>query len=155
MAMLLPSGVAMAAEDGVNAGSPEQGRTPWVVDIEALTLTNSNFRAAKWTGKQLQMTVMAIPPGEDIGLEVHEQGDQFIRVESGKARVVMGPAKERMTFDQTVSDNWAILIPAGSWHNIINIGDQPLKVYVLYSPPEHGPGTLHRTAEESHAEHGH
>jgi mannose-6-phosphate isomerase-like protein (cupin superfamily) len=67
----------------------------------------------------------------------------------------MGPSRERITFDRTVSDDWAILIPAGAWHNIINVGDQPLKAYVLYAPPEHPAGTLHRTSKESQEQHGH
>jgi mannose-6-phosphate isomerase-like protein (cupin superfamily) len=155
LVMLLQAGPSMAGENSRKGDTADQGRTPLVVDIEALTLGNDHFRAATWTGRQLQMTVMAIPPGAEIGLEVHEQGDQFIRVESGRARVVMGATQDRMTVDQTVTDDWAILIPAGTWHNIINIGDQPLKAYVLYAPPEHPEGTVHRTKQESLEEHGH
>ena len=84
----------------------------------------------------LQLTVMTVKPGGEIGLEVHEQGDQFIRIEEGEARVVMGKTKDKLTFDKKVSADWAILIPEGSWHNIINIGDEPLKIYVIYAPPE-------------------
>jgi len=144
-------GVTMADD---TAGT-DYGKQPWVVDIEDLTVKNENFRTTKWTGNSLQMTVMSLKPGEEIGLEKHDEGDQFIRVEKGDARVVMGLSKEQMTFDKKVSDDWAIFIPAGFWHNIINEGDKPLKVYVIYSPPEHAAGTLHKTSKESEADHHH
>jgi mannose-6-phosphate isomerase-like protein (cupin superfamily) len=143
---------AAAAEPGA---SGDQGREPWTVDIEALTLENNHFRAAKWTGQFLQMTVMAIPPGGEIGLEKHDQSDQFIRVEAGEARVVMGPSKDDLRFDEEVQDDWAIFIPAGAWHNIINRGTTPLQVYVIYAPREHPAGTLHETFEDSEADHDH
>jgi mannose-6-phosphate isomerase-like protein (cupin superfamily) len=133
----------------------DYGKHPWVVNIEDMTVKNEYFRAAKWTGQYLQMTVMSLKPGEEIGLEKHDQGDQFIRVEKGNARVVMGLSKDKMTFDKKVSDDWAIFIPSGFWHNIINEGDKPPKVYVIYAPPEHPAGTLHRTSKESEAVHGH
>jgi mannose-6-phosphate isomerase-like protein (cupin superfamily) len=123
----------------------DKGGKPWVVDIEELTNNNVNFRTAKWTNDYLQMTVMSIEPGSDIGLEVHEKGDQFIRVESGDARVVMGKKKDDLTYEKNVGDDWAILIPAGWWHNIINEGQTPLKLYVIYGPPEHPKGTVHET----------
>jgi mannose-6-phosphate isomerase-like protein (cupin superfamily) len=145
-----PMSVA-AAESAVPSG--DQGRRSWVVDIEKLTLDNSRFRASWWTGKFLQMTVMSIPPGGEIGLEKHDVGDQFIRVEQGRARVVMGPSEDQLTYEREVGDDWAIFIPAGAWHNIINVGKEDLKVYVIYAPPEHPAGTLHETFEESEAEH--
>ncbi|MEB3321828.1 MAG: cupin domain-containing protein [Synechococcaceae cyanobacterium] len=155
LALPLAAQVCFAQTTESKAPPGDMGRRPWVVNIEELTTENPHFRAAKWTGKRLQMTVMTIPPGGEIGLEVHPEGDQFIRVEEGRARVVMGPARERLTFDRTVSDDWAIFIPAGAWHNILNEGREPLKVYVIYSPPEHPPGTLHRTPEDSARHHGH
>ncbi|PKN68720.1 MAG: cupin domain-containing protein [Deltaproteobacteria bacterium HGW-Deltaproteobacteria-12] len=133
----------------------DYGKKPWVVNIEDLTVKNENFRTTKWTGRNLQMTVMSVKPGGEIGLEKHDGGDQFIRVEKGNARVVMGASKGKMTFDKTISNDWAIFIPAGFWHNIINEGDKPLKVYVIYAPPEHPAGTMHKTFEESEAAHGH
>ncbi len=132
----------------------DQGPNPFVVDIEKATLENGNYRTTVWTGKYLQMTLMSIEPGHDIGLEVHHDHDQFLRVESGKARVQMGPAKDNLSFDREVGDDWVILVPAGSWHNVTNIGDGPLKVYSLYGPPEHAHGTVHATkAEADAAEH--
>ena len=136
---------------GVGNTSPQdQGTKPWVVNIEGLTTSNQNFRTTWWTGKQLQMTVMSIQPGEDIGLEVHQKGDQFIRVEEGTARVQMGTSKANLSYDKTVGDDWAMFIPEGYWHNISNVGNEELKVYVLYAPPEHPAGTIHPTkASES------
>ena len=136
---------------GVGKTSPQdQGTKPWVVNIEELTTSNQNFRTTWWTGKQLQMTVMSIQPGEDIGLEVHQKGDQFIRVEEGTARVQMGTSKTNLSYDKTVGDDWAMFIPEGYWHNISNAGNEELKVYVLYAPPEHPAGTIHPTkASES------
>ena len=123
----------------------DNGKKPWAVNIEKLTAANDNFRSTMWTGKNLQLTVMSLKPGEEIGLEKHDVGDQFIRVEQGNARVVMGAMKNKMTFDKNVSDDWGILIPSGFWHNIINKGNNTLKLYVLYAPPEHPAGTVDRT----------
>jgi mannose-6-phosphate isomerase-like protein (cupin superfamily) len=122
----------------------DQGPNPYVVDIEELTLQNENFRTAAWTGKNLQMTLMTIQPGDDIGLEVHEDHDQFLRIEQGIARVEMGPTSDQLeTWD--AEDDFAIFVPAGVWHNIVNTGEQSLKLYSIYSPPEHAPGTVHET----------
>ena len=133
-----------------NTSQQDHGTKPWVVNIEELTTSNQNFRTTWWTGKQLQMTVMSIQPGEDIGLEVHQKGDQFIRVEEGTARVQMGTSKTNLSYDKTVGDDWAMFIPEGYWHNISNAGNEELKVYVLYAPPEHPAGTIHPTkASES------
>lgn len=130
----------------------DRGPHPFVVDIEQATLANDNYRATLWTGKYLQMTVMSIEPGHDIGLEVHEDHDQFLRVEQGKGRVQMGPKKDDLSFDEVVEDDWVVLVPAGSWHNITNIGDGPLKVYSLYAPAEHPHGTVHATKAEADAD---
>jgi mannose-6-phosphate isomerase-like protein (cupin superfamily) len=133
----------------------DAGPEPFVVDIEATTLANERYRTTLWTGKNLQMTVMHIEPGHDIGLEVHEHGDQFLRVEAGRARVQMGPSESDLPFDREVGDDWVILVPAGSWHNVTNIGDDALKVYALYAPPEHPHGTVHATRAEADADEHH
>lgn len=109
----------------------DRGKEPYVVDIESKTLANDNFRTTLWTGAHLQLTLMSIPVGGDIGLEVHPKNDQFLRVEQGKGRVQMGPKKSDLNFERDVEDDWAILVPAGTWHNVTNIGDEPLKVYAL------------------------
>jgi mannose-6-phosphate isomerase-like protein (cupin superfamily) len=131
----------------------DEGGKPWVVDIEKLTVDNTNFRTAKWTGSNLQMTVMSIPEGKDIGLETHTGNDQFIRVESGSAKVVMGETKDALTYEKSIGDDWAIFIPAGYWHNIINTGNKPLKVYVIYAPAEHEKGTIHKAIEDDDHHH--
>ena len=134
----------------------EEGPNHFVTNIEADTLANENYRTTRWTGSNLQLTLMSIEPGRDIGLEVHEHGDQFLRVEAGRARVQMGPSENDLPFDREVSDDWAILVPAGAWHNVTNIGDEPLKVYAIYGPPEHPAGTVHETKAEADAsEHHH
>tara|TARA_Y100001949_G_scaffold42073_1_gene34413 strand:+ start:209 stop:625 length:417 start_codon:yes stop_codon:yes gene_type:complete len=135
----------------------DNGPTPYVVNIEELTLQNENFRTAAWTGSNLQMTLMTIQPGEDIGLEVHEDHDQFLRIEQGTARVEMGPTETSLqTWD--AEDDFAIFVPAGVWHNVVNTGEEPLKLYSIYAPPEHAHGTIHETkaiADEAEAaEHG-
>lgn len=130
----------------------DEGPHPFVVDIEAVTLENRAYRTTLWTGKFLQMTVMSIEPGHDVGLEVHLDHDQFLRIESGRARVQMGPTKDDLRFDREVGDDWAVLVPAGSWHNITNIGQESLKLYSLYAPPEHRHGTVHATKAESDAD---
>ena len=127
----------------------DQGPNPFVVDIEEATLANDNYRTTLWTGSHMQLTVMSIRPGDDIGLEVHDDHDQFLRVEAGTGRVEMGPAKDQLDFVREVSDDWVILVPAGSWHNVTNIGDDDLKVYSLYGPPDHVKGTLHATKDDA------
>lgn len=129
----------------------DEGPHPFVINIEEATLANSNYRTTLWTGQHLQMTVMTIEPGHDIGLEVHHDRDQFLRVESGMARVEMGASESNLTFSRDVGDDWAVLVPAGSWHNLTNIGGQPLKVYSIYAPPEHPHGTVHATRADSDA----
>lgn len=130
----------------------DHGPHPFVTNIEEQTLENTNYRTTLWSGKYMQMTVMAIEPGHDIGLEVHEDHDQFLRVEQGRARVQMGPAEDDLDFDREVGDDWVILVPAGAWHNVTNVGDDELKVYSLYGPPEHAHGTVHTTKAESDAD---
>ena len=137
------------------APTADQGPEPFVTDIESATIDNDAFRTTLWTGTNLQLTVMAIQPGDDIGLEVHEDGDQFLRVEAGRGRVQMGPTKDDLSFDREVSDDDVILVPAGSWHNVTNIGDEPLKVYALYGPPEHPRGTVHATHADAEADEHH
>lgn len=127
----------------------------WVGDIEAATLSNSTFRTVLFTGANMQLTVMRIGPGEEIGLEMHADRDQFLRVEEGGARVTLGPSRETVAETVDVEGDWAVIIPAGTWHNVINAGASDLKLYSLYAPPEHPEGTVHRTkADAEAAEHG-
>ena len=124
---------------------------PWVGDIEQETLGNDTFRTVLFTGEYTQLTVMSIEPGDDIGGEVHEGHDQFIRIESGSARVELGGSEGAPAKVQEVGDDWAVIIPSGTWHNVVNTGSEPLKVYSLYSPPEHPDGTVHRTKADAEA----
>ena len=130
----------------------------WVGDIEKETLGNETFRTVLFTGEHSQLTVMSLRAGEEIGLEAHEDRDQFIRLEAGTAKLLMGPAKDQLDEEHTLEDDWAAIIPAGTWHNVINVGDGRLKLYSVYSPAEHPDGTVHRTkaeADAAEAEHGH
>jgi mannose-6-phosphate isomerase-like protein (cupin superfamily) len=134
----------------------DNGPAPYVTDIEALTLGNNTFRTTLWTGRHLQLTVMCLQPEEEIGLEVHHDRDQFLRIEQGSGRVVMGPARDDLSFKSEVSEDDVILVPAGSWHNVVNTGDEPLRLYSIYGPAEHEPGTVHLTKAEADAdEHQH
>lgn len=128
----------------------------WSSNIEEATTKNSTFRTVLFTGKAMQLTVMSIGPGEEIGLEVHDHIDQFLRVEQGSAKVVMGASKDTLDETHELADDWAVIVPAGTWHNVINTGNGPLKLYSIYAPPEHPPGTVHATkAEADAAEHDH
>ena len=123
----------------------DHGPNPLVVDIRKSTLNNNAFRTALWTGTHLQLTLMNIPVGEDIGLEVHPHVDQFLRIEDGQGLVQMGNSKDNLYISQPAFDDSAILIPAGTWHNLTNTGDRPLKLYSIYAPPNHPWGTVHQT----------
>ena len=126
------------------------GPAPLVVNIEKDTIENSNYRTTLWTGVNLQITLMSVDPGDDIGLEVHSTHDQFLRIEQGQATVNMGPNQtELQTWTANPSD--AIVVPAGTWHNLISIGEEPLRVYSIYAPPQHPHGTVHITKEEGEA----
>ena len=128
----------------------------WVGDIETTTLDNDVFRSVLFTGAHTQLTVMRLAPGEDIGLEAHHDRDQFLRIEHGRARVELGTSEDAIEESHDVGDDWAIIVPAGVWHNVVNTGEDELKLYSLYSPPEHPPETIHRTkADAEAAEHDH
>jgi mannose-6-phosphate isomerase-like protein (cupin superfamily) len=150
LAILLITGCEKTGET-VEQDLTDYGGKPWTVDIEDLTVGNSNFRAARWTGERLQMTVMSLKPGEEIGLEMHEGMDQFIRIEQGTGKVVMGKSPDNLDFEKEVADDWAIFVPGGYYHNLINTGTKELKLYSIYGPPEHDPGTVHATpADDPH-----
>lgn len=129
----------------------DYGPELFAIDINGATERNNTFRTALWTGEDLQVTLMSINVGDDIGLEVHETGDQFIRIEQGQGIVVMGDSKNNLNFQQRIYDGFAIMIPVGKWHNIINTGNQPLKLYAIYAPPQHPSGTVHQTKADAQA----
>lgn len=124
----------------------DNGPQPQSFDLEQSTLDNEHYRAVVWSGRYLQLTLMSIPVGGDIGLEAHPETDQFLRLDAGRGRVQMGPTKDQLTFDKEVSDGWCVLVPAGTWHNITNVGDEPMQVYAIYAPAHHKPGKIHSTA---------
>ena len=130
----------------------DYGPNPLIANIDYLTKMNTNYRTTLWTGKHLQVTLMSIPVGGDIGLEIHHDVDQFIRVEYGYANVMMGESRNDLKYQQRVDSNYAVVIPAGTWHNIRNIGNTPLKLYSIYAPPQHPFGTVHKTKEEAERE---
>lgn len=110
------------------------------VNIEKATLDNKNFRKVLFTGPKSQLVVMALKPGEDIGKEKHPNTDQFVRVEAGKAKAEIGGKEYRL------KEGSAVVIPAGTVHNIINTSkEETLKLYTIYTPPEHPDGTIHKT----------
>ena len=123
----------------------------WIDDIEHATKENTTFRTVLFTGEHMQLTVMRIPPGGDIGREVHPDTDQFLRIEEGRARVEFGPTRDTTDEATEVEDDWAIIVPAGVWHNVVNIGDGDLKLYSVYAPPNHPPGTVHATRADADA----
>lgn len=140
-------------ERGLPVDTKDHGPEPYVVNIEDITKENDKFRVAKWTGDHMQLTLMSIPVGGEIGLEKHDGIDQFLRIEAGDAKVMMGREKDNLdqTFD--AADDFIVMVPSGWWHNILNVGETPMKVYSLYAPPEHEHGTVHETFEESEAAH--
>ena len=129
----------------------DYGPEPFIFNIAHATGMNKNFRTTLWTGQDMQLTLMSIPAGGDIGIEMHNDVDQFIRIESGSAKVYMGSCENALREVGCVNQNYAIIIPAGTWHNIVNTGKGPLKVYSIYAPPQHPFNTVHPT--KASAEH--
>ena len=127
----------------------DYGGEPFLFNIHHATEMNENFRTTLWTGRDLQLTLMSIPVRGEIGVEMHNDVDQFIRVENGMARVYMGSCRSNLREMGCVDQNDAILIPAGTWHNLVNVGTRPLKIYSIYAPPTHPFGTVHRLQEDA------
>ena len=111
----------------------------FVANIDALTERNSAFRRVIYTGKTIQLVVMALRPGEEIGEEVHEGNDQFFRVEAGSGEVLIDGTRSAIKADD------AIIVPAGAKHNVVNTGKDALKIYTIYGPPHHRDGVVHKT----------
>lgn len=115
----------------------------FVTNIEKDTLENTLFRKVLYTTKQSQLVLMTLQPGDDIGSETHKEHDQFIRIEAGQGEVILNGVT------QPLADGSAIVIPAGTLHNVLNTGDTPMQLYTLYCPPEHKDGTVHTTKEDA------
>ncbi|NPC92882.1 cupin domain-containing protein [Bacillus sp. WMMC1349] len=138
-----------ATRSNGTANRKDYGSRPFVIDINRATKQNNKYRTALWTGTRLQVTLMNINAGEDIGLEMHPNVDQFLRIEQGQGLVRMGKNKHQLNFARNVSDDTAIIIPAGMWHNLTNTGRVPLKLYSIYAPPNHPFGTVHVTKADA------
>jgi mannose-6-phosphate isomerase-like protein (cupin superfamily) len=119
----------------------------YCANIEEQTVANQDFRRVLYTGHNLQLVLMTLPPGCDIGEEVHPDRDQFFRIEEGSGVVRIDGA------DNRVEDDFAVIVPAGARHNVVNTGSAPLRLYTIYAPPEHKDGSAHRTKEEAEARH--
>ncbi|SHI55911.1 cupin domain-containing protein [Propionispora hippei] len=133
----------------------DYGPKPFIVNIEQATKQNKTFRTTIWTGDFMQLTLMCIPAGGEIGLEIHQHLDQFIRIEKGLGLVKMGIHKNDLCFQRNIGAGYAFIIPAGTWHNLINKGEGSLKLYSIYAPPQHPQGTVHVTKADAEAdEHG-
>ncbi|MGC5077861.1 cupin domain-containing protein [Agrococcus sp. DT81.2] len=126
----------------------DNGPKPNAFDIESATTANDAYRRVAWTGKHLQVTLMSIEPGKAIGLEVHHGTDQFLRIDQGKGVAKMGPAKDDLQ-ETEVEDGWSIQVPAGTWHDVENTGDEPLRLYTIYAPTHHAKGIVQQTAEKA------
>ena len=118
----------------------------YVDNIEQATIANEDFRRVLYTGAHLQLVLMTLPPGCDIGEEVHEDRDQFFRIEEGEGVIRIDGV------DNKVEDDFAVIVPAGARHNVI-AGDRPLKLYTIYGPPEHRDGVVHKTKDDAERDH--
>lgn len=127
----------------------DYGPEPFVFDIEEILEENNNFRVTLWTGNHLQLALMSINARDEIGAEIHPDVDQFVYIEDGEGVVMIGDTEDNLNYQANVSDGIAIIIPAGKWHNIRNIGNTPLKLYTIYAPPEHPFGTIQRNKSDA------
>ncbi|MCL1950513.1 MAG: cupin domain-containing protein [Turicibacter sp.] len=127
------------------AAETDFGGRPFVADMYKAAIHNENFRLSLWSGDNLQLTLMSIEPGDDVGLEAHPDVDQFFMVEAGCGLVHFGDSPDLLVYNQPVYPDTGIFIPHGTWHNIVNVGNEPLKLYSIYAPPHHPHGTIHET----------
>lgn len=121
----------------------------YVDNIEKRTVENDDFRRVLYTGEHLQLVLMTLPPGCDIGEEVHDDRDQFFRIEEGEGEIRIDGVPNR------VEDDFAVIVPAGARHNVINTGSAPLRLYTIYGPPEHRDGVVHKGKEQAERDHEH
>jgi mannose-6-phosphate isomerase-like protein (cupin superfamily) len=129
----------------------DYGPEPFVADIGRAAVQNLNFRTVLWTGTHLQVTLMSIPAGGEIGLELHPDVDQLLCIASGTGMVMMGRQSNLLNYRSRASNGDVIIIPAETWHNVVNTGNRPIKLFSVYAPPQHPHGTIHRTKAEADA----
>lgn len=127
----------------------DSGSAPYIANLNAATIKNTNYRSALWTGNEMQMTVMSIPPNGNIGLEIHPDTDQFFYIEQGQGMAMIGEDKNNLYFRHNVFPGFAIIVPSGKWHDIKNTGKTDLKLFTIYAPPHHPRGTVHITKKDS------
>lgn len=125
--------------------SPDHGLEPYVIDISQAAKSNRNFHTVIWTGRHAQTMLMSVPANEDTGIYVHPAADQFIYIASGRAVVTMGPGKESMNIERSLSNGFAVHVPAGIWYIIKNSGSRPLKLFTLHAPPLYPRGEISRS----------
>lgn len=128
---------------------PSRPKKGFVANIDRLTVANENYRQVLYTGQHLQLVLMTLKPGEEVGEEVHEGRDQFFRVEAGEGEIVINGVSHR------ISDGSAVIVPAGARHNLRSVGTEPLKLYTLYGPPEHRRDVVQRTKAVAERQHRH
>ncbi|MEY9971185.1 mannose-6-phosphate isomerase-like protein (cupin superfamily) [Lysinibacillus sp. RC46] len=137
-----------------NGGSivlKDYGPQPLVINLKDAAKQNDTYRTTLWTGKNSQITLMSINVGDNIGLEIHPNVDQILYIEQGEGFAQMGPSKNNLNYERKVYENYAVVVPAGTWHNVTNIGNVPLKLYSIYAPPNHPFGTVHVTKADAMA----
>lgn len=133
----------------MNGKQRDCGSGPYIIPVEECAVKNMDFRRAVWTGCRMQMTLMCIPPCGEVGVEMHEDTDQLIRVEQGAAMMKLGRGRCCMERQSRLCQGEAVFVPMGTWHNIVNVGDCPLKLSSVYAPPHHPAGTVHHTREDA------
>lgn len=134
---------------GCDACGNDRKPEPFVKNVMNVARQNQNFRTELWTGCYLQLTVMQIPVCGDIGVEMHPDTDQAIRVEAGQGVVRIGSCREKLDEQCRLEVGDVVIVPAGTWHNVFNTGNCPLKLSSFYAPPQHPRGTVHRTKQDA------
>ena len=140
------------AVDSAKIGLSDYGPKPYLIKMPQLAKENPNYRTAIWTGEKLQATLMSIPKHGEVGVEIHEDTDQFFYVVEGSGTFFMGPQQDNLDYSMPIGKGSAIFIPLGTWHNIVNNGCGSLKLFSIYAPPHHPHGTVHTTKAVADAE---
>jgi mannose-6-phosphate isomerase-like protein (cupin superfamily) len=130
----------------------DYGPGAFAVDVAKAAILNENYRTALWSGKHLQLTLMSVNQGDDIGVELHPATDQILLIIEGSAVGLMGYRKDHLSWQQPLYPGSCLFVPAGTWHNVVNCGKAPLKIASIYGPPNHPYGTIHETKEVAERE---